>query len=42
MYRNDILKFQESTTILNVRTKKVWKRIEYTTYIKYMISKHIL
>ena len=32
MYSNKILKFQESTTILNARTKKVWKLIEHTTY----------
>ena len=27
MYSNNILNFQESTTILNACTKKVWKRI---------------
>ena len=27
MYSNNILKFQESTTILNAHTKKVWKLI---------------
>ena len=32
MYSNYILNFQESTTILNAHTKKVWKLIEYTTY----------
>ena len=32
MYSNNILNFQESTTILNACTKKVWKLIEYTTY----------
>ena len=32
MYSNNIVNFQESTTILNVRTKKVWKLIEGTTY----------
>ena len=32
MYSNNILKFQESKTILNPCTKKVWKLIEYTTY----------
>ena len=31
MYSNKILNFQESTTILNAVTKKVWKRIEGTT-----------
>ena len=33
MYSNNILNFQESTTILNACTKKVWKLIEYTTFI---------
>ena len=33
MYRNDILNFQESTTILNACTKKDWKLIEDTVYI---------
>ena len=33
MYSNNILNFQESTTILNACTKKVWKVIESTTYI---------
>ena len=32
MYSNNILNFQESMTILNACTKKVWKRIECTTY----------
>ena len=32
MYSNDILNFQESTTILNVHTKKVWKLIACTSY----------
>ena len=32
MYGNHIVNFQESTTILNTYTKKVWKRIECTTY----------
>ena len=32
MYRNNILNFQESMTILNACTKKVWKLIEGTTY----------
>ena len=34
MYRNDILNFQEPTTILNACTKKGWKLIEGTTYIE--------
>ena len=33
MYSNNIMNFQESTTILNACTKKVWKLIEYTTYV---------
>ena len=32
MYSNNIVNFQESTTILNV-CSKVWKRIECTTYL---------
>ncbi len=31
MYSNNILNFQESMTILNASTKKVWKPIECTT-----------
>ena len=31
MYSNNILNSQESTTILNARTKNVWKLIEGTT-----------
>ena len=33
MYSNNIVNFQESTTISNACTKKVWKPIEGTTYI---------
>ena len=33
MYSNNILNFQESTTILNTCTKKIWKFIECTTYV---------
>ena len=33
MYSNNILNFQEPTTILNTCTKKVSKFIEGTTYI---------
>ena len=33
MYSNNILNFQESTTILNARTKKGWKLIVCTSYI---------
>ena len=31
MYSNNIMNFQESTTISNVSTKKVWKLFESTT-----------
>ena len=33
MYNNNILNFQESTTILNACTKKVWKPLVYTSYV---------
>ena len=33
LYSNNILNFKESTIILNAFTIKVWKHIEYTTYI---------
>ena len=33
IYSNNIMNFQETTTILNACTKKVWKLIEGTTYI---------
>ena len=32
MYSNNIVNFQECTTILNACTKKIWKPIECTTY----------
>ena len=32
IYSNNILNFQESTTILNACTRKVWKLIEGSTY----------
>ena len=32
-YSKNIVNFQESTTILNAHTKKVWKLIEGTTYV---------
>ena len=35
MYSNNILNSQESTTIVNTCTKKVWKLIEGTTYIMF-------
>ena len=37
MYSNNIVNFQESTTILNASTKKFWKLIEGTPYI-YMLE----
>ena len=37
MYSNNIVKFQESTTILNAM-QKVWKLIEGTTYIYIYIN----
>ena len=33
MYSNNILNFQESTTILNAHTKKIWKLTACTLYI---------
>ena len=39
MYSNNIVNFQESTTILNACTKKVWKLIEFTTYTYRIFSK---
>ena len=33
IYSNNKLNFQESTIVLNAGTKKVWKLIEYTTYV---------
>ena len=35
MYSNNLLDFQESTTILNACTKNVWNLIEGTTYIDF-------
>ena len=40
MYSNNILNFQESTTILNACMKKVWKLIEGTTYVKLPLIRH--
>ena len=40
MYSNNIVHFQESTTILNIHTKKVWKLIEFTTYIYACMEKY--
>ena len=36
MYSNNIVNFQESTTILNACPKTVWKLIEGTIHIKYV------
>ena len=38
MYSNNIVNFQESTTILNACTKKVWKLIEGTIYFAIKMS----
>ena len=40
MYSNNILNFQESTTILNAHTKKVWKLIVCTSYKK-LVGKNL-
>ena len=37
MYSNNIMNFQESMTILNTYTKKVWKSIVGTTYISVLL-----
>ena len=45
MYSNNIVNFQESTTILNACTKQVRKPIEFTTYAvgkTFFLLKHIL
>ena len=41
MYSNIILNFQESTTIWNACTNKVWKLIEGTTYISVCVNIYI-
>ena len=41
MYSNNILNFQESSTILNACTKKVWKLIVCTSYIHTYIHTYI-
>ena len=38
MYSNNILNFQESMTILNAHTKKVWKLIVCTSYFLSLLS----
>ena len=40
MYSNNLLNFQESTTILNACTKKSLEIIEYTTYVQELILEH--
>ena len=42
MYSNNILNFQESTTIWNACTKKIWKLIECTTYLFSLYNSSIL
>ena len=37
MYSNNIVNFQESTTILNACIKKVWKPDECPTYLTLII-----
>ena len=37
---NKILNFQESTTILNAWKEKVWKLIEFTTYIQFQVESY--
>ena len=41
MYSNNVLNFQESTTILNACIKNVWKLIEFTTYQAYIVQLQI-
>ena len=43
MYRNNMVNFHESTTILNARTKKVWKLVVCTpyAYLTLLILLHI-
>ena len=36
MYSNNIVNFQESTTILKAHTKKVWKLIVCTSYLQHV------
>ena len=38
MYNSTILNFQESTTILNAHTKKVWKLIVCTAYMRLILT----
>ena len=38
MYSDNIVNFQESTAILNARTKKFWKLIEGTTHLSIYLS----
>ena len=40
IYRNNIVNFQESMTILNACTKRVWKLIECNTYIYILTCTH--
>ena len=41
MYSNNIVNFQESMTVLNACTKKVWKLIEGTTYDPFNSNSYI-
>ena len=38
LYSKNLLNFQEFTTILNACTKKVWKLIDCTTYVKLCLT----
>ena len=42
MYSNNVVNFQESMTILNACTKKVWKLIECTTYYSHWILSYLI
>ena len=41
MYSNNIVNFQESTTILNAWTKTAWKLIECPMYVYVFVSEYI-
>ena len=41
IYSNNIVNFQESTTIVNACTKEIWKLIEFTTYVNTEIDRLI-
>ena len=41
MYSNNIVSFQESTTMVNSHTKKVWKLIVCTSYKQHLALNHL-